>query len=56
MYASAVDSYSRALAANPASLDAIDGLIRALRKVDKRKTAQAYQVYRDMVHSSRKKD
>lgn len=56
LYASAVDSYSRALAANPASLDAIDGLVRALNKVDKRKTARAYQIYRDMVHSSRRKD
>jgi len=40
----AVEAYSRALAANPASLEAIDGLIRALRKVGGRNlVAQAYQ-------------
>ena len=40
--------YSRAMAANPASLDAIDGLIRALRKSGgKAKVADAYQGYRD---------
>ena len=54
-HASAVEIYSRALAANPASLDAIDGLIRALRKVGNPKTAQAYQIYRDTIPSPRKK-
>lgn len=43
----AVEIYSRAVAANPASLDAIDGLIRALRKTGgKAKVAEAYQQYR----------
>ena len=44
----AVEIYSRAIAANPASKDAIDGLIRALRKTGgKVKVAEAYQQYRD---------
>ena len=44
----AVEIYSRAVAANPNSLDAIDGLIRALRKSGgKDKIANAYQKYRD---------
>ena len=39
--------YSRAVAANPNSPDAIDGLIRALRKIGgKEKVAAAYQAYR----------
>lgn len=54
-HASAVEIYSRALAANPASLDAIDGLIRALRNVGNPKTAQAYQIYRDTIPSPRKR-
>lgn len=42
-----VEIYSRAIAANPSSLDAIDGLIRALRKVGgKERVAAAYQAYR----------
>ena len=44
----AAEIYSRAVAANPNSLDAIDGLIRALRKSGgKEKVAAAYQKYRD---------
>ena len=44
----AVEIYSRAVAANPNSPDAIDGLIRALRKTGgKEKVAAAYQSYRD---------
>ena len=44
----AVEIYSRAVAANPASLEAIDGLIRALRKGGKAdKVTTAYQKYRD---------
>ena len=40
--------YSRAVAASPTSLEAIDGLIRALRKGGKdAKSAQAYQLYRE---------
>ena len=44
----AVEIYSRAVAANPTSLEAIDGLIRALRKSGgKAKIAESYQRYRD---------
>ena len=44
----AVEIYSRAVAANPTSLEAIDGLIRVLRKSGgKAKVAEAYQRYRD---------
>ena len=44
----AVEIYSRAVAANPTSPEAIDGLIRALRKSGgKAKVAEAYQRYRD---------
>ena len=44
----AVEIYSRAIAANPTSADAIDGLIRALRKTGgKTGVADAYQQYRD---------
>jgi len=47
-HATALELYSRAVAANPADLSAIDGLIRALRKVGGRKNdADAYQSYRD---------
>ena len=50
----AVEFYSRAVAANPTSFDAIDGLIRALRKTGGRAAeAQAYQKYREAI--SRKK-
>lgn len=45
----AVELYSRALAANPVKLDAVDGLIRALRKVGNAKAANLYQKYRDML-------
>ena len=48
----AVEAYSRAVAANPVSYDALDGLIRALRKVGGReneKIAQAYQAYRTAI-------
>ena len=48
LHLQAVEIYSRAVAANPASLDAIDGLIRALRKTGgKTKVADAYQSYRE---------
>lgn len=43
----AVEIYSRAVAANPNSQDALDGLIRALRKTGgKDKVAAAYQEYK----------
>ena len=48
--AQAREIYSRAVAANPASIDAIDGLIRSIRKANgDRKVAQAYQAYRDIL-------
>lgn len=51
----AVDIYSRAVAASPTSLDALDGLIRALRKVgNKNAVAQAYQRYRESIPVKRK--
>lgn len=54
-YASAVEVYSRAVAANPADITAIDGLIRALGKVGgQAKTARAYQEYRDTIPVRRK--
>ena len=46
----AVEIYSRAVAASPTSFDALDGLIRALRKTGgKAKVAQAYQLYRESI-------
>lgn len=57
-YAQAVAIYSRALAADPSKLDAIDGLIRALRRTgvkEKQKIATAYQNYRESIPVSRKK-
>ena len=57
-YAQAVTIYSRALAANPSKIDAIDGLIRALRKTgvkEKMKIASAYQNYRDSIPVVRKR-
>jgi tetratricopeptide (TPR) repeat protein len=52
--ARAVEIYSRAVAASPTSAEAIDGLIRALRRQGKSKTAQAYQGYRDFLASARR--
>lgn len=46
----AVELYSRAVAANPVKLDAIDGLIRALENVPgNAKTARLYLKYRKML-------
>ena len=39
--------YSRALAVQPTSADALDGLVRVLRKAGQKKVASAYQAYRD---------
>lgn len=48
LHSQAVEIYSRAVAASPTSLDALDGLIRAFRKVGgKESAARAYQRYRD---------
>lgn len=55
LYAQAREIYSRAVAANPASLDAIDGLIRSIRKTGTdAKVAQAYQAYREMLPKGKK--
>lgn len=53
-HARAAEIYSRAVAASPASFDALDGLIRALRKQGKPKIAQAYQLYRDSIPAKRR--
>jgi tetratricopeptide (TPR) repeat protein len=56
LHTQAAEIYSRAVAANPSSLSAVDGLIRSLRKVgNKTKVAQAYQLYRDSLSVNRKK-
>ena len=54
-YAQAVEVYSRAVAATPTSLDAIDGLIRSLNRVGKqrRDDANAYQSYRNVLAKKR---
>ncbi len=48
-HATACELYSRAVAANPGDISAIDGLIRALRKTGKPKEAAAYQRYRETI-------
>lgn len=53
-YQSAVELYSRAMAANSRNTTAIDGMIRALRKCDRPKTAAIYQKYRDSIAPVRK--
>ena len=56
MHAIAVKTYSRAVAADPKSFDALDGLIRSLRRVGGRaKDAMAYQRYRESITPSRRK-
>lgn len=56
MYAQAVEIYSRAVATAPYKIDAIDGLIRALRRAGGANAeAQAYQSYRDFLVPPRKK-
>lgn len=52
--ARAVEIYSRAVAASPTSFDALDGLVRALRKQGKPKIAQAYQLYRESIPARRR--
>lgn len=56
--ASAVETFSRALAANPDSVEAIDGLIRALRATgskDNAAVARDYAAYRETVKPTAKK-
>ena len=48
-HASAAAIFSRAVAADPANITAIDGLIRALGKIGDRRNARAYQAYRDTI-------
>lgn len=43
------DLYSRAIAADPTNITAIDGLIRALRKANQPKAANLYQKYREFL-------
>lgn len=52
----AAEAYSRAIAADPKNLSAIDGLIRAQRKLggDAAKTAALWQTYRTAITPSRK--
>ena len=53
-YATAVEVYSRAMAADPSNFMAVDGLIKALRKVGgKNDIAAAYQSYRDFITKKR---
>ena len=55
-YAQAVEIYSRAVAASPTSVEALDGLVHALQRVGGRRSdAQAYQQYRDSLAARRKK-
>ncbi len=49
MYVSAVEVYSRAMAADPTNISVIDGLIRALRKAGHAKKAALYQEYRETI-------
>ena len=53
--ATAVELYSRAVAADPSNLSAINGLIRALRKTGDDKTADAYQRYCDTISARKAK-
>ena len=58
MNAQAVEIYSRAVAASPTSIEAVDGLVRALRRAggqNAREAAQAYQGYRDAIAVRNKK-
>ena len=56
MSAQAVEIYSRAVAAVPKRAEAIDGLIRSLRRVGgQAKNMQAYQGYRDAITGGNKK-
>ena len=55
-YSQAVEIYSRAVAAAPTSISALDGFIGALRRVGKRNSvAQAYQLYRESLKNTKKK-
>lgn len=51
---SAVEIFSRAMAADPTNVSAVDGLIRAHRKCGNAKTADAYQGYRNAISVRRR--
>ena len=52
----AAEIYSRAVAATPSNIDAIDGLIRSLQKTGgSQKIAAAYQKYRESIKPIKKK-
>ena len=54
-HAQAVEIFSRAVAASPSSLQALDGLIRALQRAGgQNSVARAYQRYRDSIPVNRK--
>ena len=53
-HATAVEAYSRAVAAAPKDITSIDGLIRALRRAGRAKSAEVYQQYRDAISVRRK--
>lgn len=56
MNGQAVEIYSRAIAASPTSIEALDGLIASLRKVGgKNKVAQAYQEYRSSLRTNKRR-
>lgn len=48
-HAMAAEAYSRAVAASPNDITAIDGLIRALKSAGQTKSADIYQKYRDTI-------
>ncbi len=52
--ATAAEAYSRAVAARPLDISAIDGLIRALQKGGDAKRAAVYQAYRDSLPKRKK--
>lgn len=54
-HATACELYSRAVAANPGDISAVDGLIRALRKTGRSKEGAAYQGYRETIQVRRSK-
>ena len=54
-HAQAAEIFSRAIAASPTSIQAIDGLIRALQRTGSHKAdARAYQLYRESIPLKRK--
>ena len=53
-YAIATEAYSRAIAANAKDITAIDGLIRALRRSNRAKAAEVYQLYRESLPSKKR--